>query len=53
MTARVYHAELWGLRKDKYDWLLNHDLGSTPWTELAPNSPFYFFAPRHEEQRAE
>ncbi len=46
--ARVYYAELWGLREDKYRWLLRNDIETTKWEELKPSSPFYFFVPRKE-----
>lgn len=46
--AAVRHAEQWGLRKQKYDWLLNHDAGSTDWQRIAPKSKFYLFVPRDE-----
>ena len=44
----IYHADLWGLREKKYDWLLNHDVGITYWKELQPKSEFYLFVPRDE-----
>jgi len=43
--AKVYYAELWGLREDKYKWLLQNDRTTTEWQELKPKSPFYFFVP--------
>ncbi len=46
--ARVYHADLWGLRDDKYDWLVNHDVGTTDWQEIRPKPEFYLFLPRDE-----
>ena len=46
--ARVYYAELWGLREDKYRWLLRNDIETTKWEELKPSRPFYFFVPRKE-----
>jgi len=46
--ARVYYAELWGLREDKYRWLLRNDIETTEWEELKPSRPFYFFVPRKE-----
>jgi predicted helicase len=46
--ARVYYAERWRLRKEKYTWLLKNDKTTTKWEELKPNSPFYFFVPREE-----
>lgn len=47
-AAKVYHAELWGLREKKYEWLLGHDVETTKWTELSPKSEFYLFVPRDE-----
>ncbi len=46
--AKMYHADLWGLRQDKYDWLLNHDVESTDWQEIHPRPEFYLFLPRDE-----
>ena len=45
--AQVHHAELWGKRQDKYDWLLENGLETTPWQELAPQAPFYVFIPQN------
>ena len=44
----MYYAERWGLREDKYRWLLRNDIETTDWEELKPSSPFYFFVPRKE-----
>jgi predicted helicase len=44
--ARVFHAELWGERKGKYDWLSQNDASQTLWTELAPTEPHFFFVPK-------
>jgi hypothetical protein len=65
-TAIVYHAHLWGLREayettpqgqqlvgGKYQWLSEHDLTTTQWTLLAPESPFYLFVPQDIDLRAE
>ena len=46
--ARVYHAELWGLQDEKYDWLSKHDWKHTPWQELHPGPEFYLFIPTDE-----
>jgi hypothetical protein len=46
--AIVHHADLWGLRQDKYRWLNAHDREHTEWRKLNPKSPFYFFVPRDE-----
>ena len=50
--ARVHHAELYGIREIKYDWLDAHDRGSTEWQEINPTSPFYLFAPRDDALEA-
>jgi hypothetical protein len=42
----VRHAELYGTRETKYDWLNTHDRKETDWQELSPSSPFYLFVPR-------
>jgi len=44
--ARVFHAELWGERKGKYDWLWQNDAQTTLWTELSPAEPNFFFVPK-------
>jgi len=46
--AKVYHADIWGLRQDKYDWLLSHDVETTGWQEISPKPEFYLFLPRDE-----
>jgi len=50
--ANVHHAELYGTRESKYDWLDTHDLGSTAWCKINPVSPFYLFVPRDETLEA-
>ena len=45
---RVLHADLWGGRGGKYDWLTANDIASTGWTELDPKAPHYLFVPRDE-----
>jgi len=44
--TKVYHADLWGSREDKYRYLLNHDVTTVEWTEIRPQSPFYLFIPQ-------
>ena len=51
--ATVHHADLWGTREDKYEWLEAHDITGTEWQELAPASPSYLFVPRDEALAAE
>ncbi len=51
--ASVHHAELYGTRESKYDWLDAHDLSSTAWRKANPGSPSYLFVPRDETLEAE
>lgn len=46
----VNHAEFWGLREKKYDWLDENDIKSTLWKELSPKADMYLFVPRDERQ---
>lgn len=41
----VFHANLWGLRKAKYDACLERDLKTTQWKKLTPAAPTYLFIP--------
>jgi type I restriction-modification system DNA methylase subunit len=45
----IYHSEKWGLREDKYEWLLQNEIETTKWKKLSPKSEFYFFIPREEK----
>jgi len=47
--CKVYHSEIWGLRENKYDWLLGHDINTSKWQKLSPKSEFYLFIPRAEK----
>jgi hypothetical protein len=49
--AIVRHAELYGLREDKYEWLNSHERETTTWREVQPSSPFYLFLPLEETFR--
>jgi predicted helicase len=52
-TARVQHADLWGTREAKYEYLFGNDVRSTKWTKLVPKSPGYLFVPQHTGLLAE
>lgn len=41
--AKVYRADLYGLREGKYAYLWENDVTSTQWEEVAPQTPFYLF----------
>jgi predicted helicase len=43
---KVYYADLWGLRSEKYEYLFENDMKSTDWQELEPKEPYYFFVPK-------
>jgi predicted helicase len=51
--ATVRHAEIWGLRDEKYDYLLKHDVRNTNWQRLSPEPPSYYFVPRNGNVTAE
>jgi predicted helicase len=44
--ASVYHYDSYGKREEKYEHLLQSDVGSIVWTELLPVEPYYFFVPK-------
>ncbi|MDR3626703.1 MAG: DNA methyltransferase, partial [Ignavibacteriaceae bacterium] len=43
--AKVFHAEIYGTREGKYDWLNKHNINSTKWKKLNPKTEFYLFIP--------
>ena len=51
--AKVHHADLWGLRQGKYEYLAENAVDSTEWQELKPHSPFYLFVSRQEDLNSE
>ena len=51
--CQIYHYDLYGKRKDKYDFLYDNTLDSIPWQILKPKPPFYLFIPQNENLREE
>jgi type ISP restriction-modification system protein/N-6 DNA methylase len=64
--ATVHHADLWGLREiyentpqgrqlvgGKYHWLTEHNIATTEWIQLEPQSPFYLFKPQNGDLKIE
>jgi len=49
----IHHADLWGLRKNKYDWLNVHNAEKTEWTVFTPDAPDFRFVPRNEKYEKE
>ncbi len=52
-SVGIRHADVWGLRKGKYDWLVEQDVKQTAWVRLNPDSPFYLFTPQNIKLRSE
>jgi len=44
--CRVIHADLYGRRSEKYNWLDSHDIRNVKYEEIQPKTPYYFFIPR-------
>ena len=51
LERKVFRADLWGKRKEKYTAVLESKIANVPWQELQPDSPFYLFAPQNKELR--
>jgi len=51
LEKKVYHADLWGKRQEKYRACLEMELDNVSWGEVQPNSPFYLFIPQDESKR--
>jgi predicted helicase len=47
--TQIYHANLYGIRNSKYDWLQNHDVLSTEWQEIHSQTPFYLLIPQNTD----
>ena len=47
--TKVFHADLYGLREEKYRWLEGHSWKDTGWQEIHPQPEFYLFVPRQEK----
>ncbi|CCI13345.1 Adenine specific DNA methyltransferase [Microcystis aeruginosa PCC 9806] len=60
--AKVYHADLWGVREvkenkelvgGKYHWLDENDISSTEWYQLEPRHEFYLFTKNNKNLQEE
>lgn len=49
-AATVRHAEVWGERTSKYDWLINHHQTTTEWEQVDASAPFYLFEPLNSSE---
>jgi SOS-response transcriptional repressor LexA len=52
-ASTVSHADLWGLRGDKYAQLSSLTLAATGFSAVSPAPPFFLFVPQNEDIRAE
>ena len=43
--GKVRHADIYGIRHVKYDWLRSQSLEITEWADIQPKSPYYLFIP--------
>jgi predicted helicase len=50
---KIYYADLWGLREEKYKYLFENDVQTTKWQELKPGAPYYFLVPKDFALQAE
>lgn len=41
--VKIYKADLWGLRDEKYEFLNNNDISTIKWEMINPFSPWYMF----------
>ncbi len=48
LPATAHHADVWGDRKRKYDFLNDNTLDSVKWKKIVPAAPSYIFCPRDE-----
>ena len=53
MPAKVYYADTWGSREERYNTLSATDVHSTGWCELQPTSRDYLFVPQATDYNAE
>jgi len=48
--SKIYHADLYGLRSEKYQWLDRHKFSKNNYTKIEPQSPYYFLVKRDTEK---
>ncbi len=44
--SKIFHADIYGLRENKYDWLDKSEFLKKNYAEIKPKSPYYFFIKR-------
>lgn len=48
-NTKIYYHDLYGKRKDKYEFLYENDLNSIKWILVKNNEPFYLFLPQNND----
>ncbi|EAI9075922.1 DNA methyltransferase [Campylobacter jejuni] len=48
-NTKIYYHDLYGKRKDKYEFLYENDLNFIKWTLVKNNEPFYLFLPQNND----
>jgi predicted helicase len=51
--CKILHTDLFGKRAEKYSFLIENNLQTIKWTELAPQAPQYFFTNKDFENKEE
>lgn len=49
-ATSVRHADLWGEREQKYDWLIDHSMTDTVWKKMPAAEPFFLFEPLDQSE---
>ena len=44
---KVFYADIWGSREEKYEFLSRATLDSISWETIEPSAPQYFFSPKN------
>ncbi len=48
--CKVYHADLFGTREHKYQWLSSNEFSTDLYNSIKPETPFYFFVQKKTEE---
>jgi len=49
----VRYEDIWGIRNEKYKYLLGNEIQTTQWQKLEPFAPYWFFVPKDFALQAE
>ena len=47
--TKVFYADLFGTREEKFFWLDRNTIRTVKWQELKPKSPYHFFVPKDKQ----